>query len=1183
MSSTSPDHFGRDARLNELIAAYLEAVEAGQSPDRGAWLAPHPDLADELRAFFANHDRMARVGEPLRAAAAVEPPTPEAATLAPDAPPPDPLLGKVRYFGDYELLEEIARGGMGVVYKARQVSLNRLVALKMILAGQLASEAEVKRFRAEAEAAAHLDHPNIVPIHEVGEYEGNHYYAMQFVDGPSLARQLDRTTWSNRDAAELVRACAGAVHYAHERGVIHRDLKPANVLLAPACGGGESTISPPQAGANWVPKVTDFGLAKRVGHGTTLTATGQIVGTPSYMAPEQAGGKKDVGPAADVYALGAILYELLTGRPPFRAATPLDTVMQVVADEPVPPSHVQPKVPRDLESICLKCLEKRPERRYDSARALADDLGRFLNYEPVHARPVSRTRRLGVWVRKRPWAVVGLALATILALTLLAQSFYLEKQQRGWESLYREAQIARLSLAQQPAPGAPAGGPLRPAAERALQPLRQAAAIRPEGRLYEEALDLLLVEHLGGERLYPRSGADAMLPGEWVRSKQEFPRPFSLTRDARLLLLPGVFFHPDTGTTTALEGPFALQTSCDPTGTLLARPSEPRAVEVVERATGKPLLRVAPQHGDVLAWRFSPDGRLLAVVTGKPLAPNASALEVWEVSTGRRLTSIPIPEMIILPSGLPEFSGDSRFVAWVAPNEVRVYAAATGELTSRIGAPHVGSAALSPDGSTLAWSRAFWEWTVNTSVNEDQEEVIRLSPEFQLWDANTTVNVVRVSDGERIRELRFTGPNAMRTNGRIAYTPDGKFVIGQTSFHTPNFDADRVYIWDAADGKLVAWLPGRAFADGFGPRGELAVARARGSGDNADLEIDLWRPGELVEALERTGLSGWVHFPEQESEQPSLTAGLWALLLAVNVPILWSFWWVATVNRIRDKRVTLRTAHTGIIVTVLLTGCGVIFFMTAVSQLSGHWGSLWTNPLCQVGTGYLLVGQLSLLFGGLTGGLAVKCYVHAAYGEAVAHFEKLQAIPREPEVKGGKQSLLRMWIGLSIVLGVVYYLDDNPGAFISRTGFFGRTDIILMSIIGLELLAVAAMVLLILSLLSLAPVQLLIALVQAKWGPARQPWFAPPAGTERTRWRRFIVNNLPPLGRKAQVTFNLMILLAGLGLAAFELHKRLASGKWPRSYGADSWFGISTVLLALAVVYVLESLWGMVQIARGRP
>ena len=239
---------------------------------------------------------------------------------------------------------------MGVVFQATQISLNRPVALKMILAGQLADETDVKRFHSEAEAAANLDHPGIVPIFEVGQHEGQHYFSMGFVEGQSLAQRLAEGPLPAREAAALIRSrSAEAIAYAHQRGVIHRDLKPANILLD----------------ADGNPRVTDFGLAKRVQADSGLTGSGQIMGTPSYMPPEQAGGKRgEVGPAADVYSLGATLYALITGRPPFQAATAMDTVLQVLNDEPVPPRRLNATIPRDLETICLKCLEKEPGKRY---------------------------------------------------------------------------------------------------------------------------------------------------------------------------------------------------------------------------------------------------------------------------------------------------------------------------------------------------------------------------------------------------------------------------------------------------------------------------------------------------------------------------------------------------------------------------------------------------------------------------------------------------------------------------------------------------------------------------------------------------------------------------------------------------------------------------------------------------
>jgi serine/threonine-protein kinase len=287
---------------------------------------------------------------------------------------------------------------MGVVYKARHLRLKRLVAVKVVLAGGHAGAAERARFQTEGEAVARLQHPNVVQVFDVGEHQGLPYLAMELVEGGSLAARVGDAPIPAAEAAALVRALASAVQAAHDARVVHRDLKPANVLLA----------------SDGTPKVTDFGLAKKLDD-AGQTTTGVIMGTPSYMAPEQAAGKaKDVGPAADIWALGAVLYKLLTGRPPFQAATTMDTLVQVLSNEPVPPRRANPAVPRDLETICLKCLEKDARSRYSSARALGDDLTAFLRDEPISAHPPRLLTRLSRWARARP----ALA-ATLVALAAL--------------------------------------------------------------------------------------------------------------------------------------------------------------------------------------------------------------------------------------------------------------------------------------------------------------------------------------------------------------------------------------------------------------------------------------------------------------------------------------------------------------------------------------------------------------------------------------------------------------------------------------------------------------------------------------------------------------------------------------------------------------------------------------------
>ena len=359
-----------DPRVEALLE---ELLDSGGSPEEVCRACPEllPQVRSGLQRFRLLEDEVS----------ALFPESPPVGGAAPPTPSPTDLP---RIPG-YELQEVLGRGGMGVVYKARQLRLNRPVALKMLLAGPYARPEELERFLREAEAVASLRHANIVQVYDVGNVVGRPYFTMELVEGGSLAQQLAGAPQPARQAAALVVTIAQAIHAAHQRGIVHRDLKPGNILLS----------------ADGTPKITDFGLARRLDDGSGLTVSGFPVGTPSYMAPEQARGHKDaLGPGADVYALGAILYELLTGRPPFQGETAAETVQQVIFQDPVSPSSLNAKVPRDLETICLKCLHKEAARRYASAAALADDLQRYLYGEAIAARPEGRLERLARRVRR---------------------------------------------------------------------------------------------------------------------------------------------------------------------------------------------------------------------------------------------------------------------------------------------------------------------------------------------------------------------------------------------------------------------------------------------------------------------------------------------------------------------------------------------------------------------------------------------------------------------------------------------------------------------------------------------------------------------------------------------------------------------------------------------------------------
>ena len=395
------------------------AVPVGPGPGQG-----DEALAETLHLRIPKFDAAASPREANAAA-----PTEQGAPLSLSD------LKKIRYFGDYELLEEVARGGMGTVFKARQTTLNRIVALKLISAGVLASPDAVKRFNTEAAAAARLDHPNIVPIYEIGEHECQPYFSMAFIDGPTLGQALGGRPMPARRAAQLLITVARAVQFAHQHGVLHRDLKPGNILLD----------------AQGEPHLTDFGLARVIQQDSVLTHTNVVMGTPAYMSPEQArGDAQGVTTAVDVYGLGAVLYEALTGTPPFGGGTSLATIRQVLEQEPRRPSIFNAEVDRDLETICLKCLEKEPGRRYGSAEAFLEELERWLRREPILARPSSPWEKIGKWVRRKPAlaAASGTALLLLLIVAIgspIAVVRIRRAQERSEQNLY----VAGVRLASQ--------------------------------------------------------------------------------------------------------------------------------------------------------------------------------------------------------------------------------------------------------------------------------------------------------------------------------------------------------------------------------------------------------------------------------------------------------------------------------------------------------------------------------------------------------------------------------------------------------------------------------------------------------------------------------------------------------------------------------------------------------------
>jgi WD40 repeat protein/serine/threonine protein kinase len=753
--------------------------------------------------------------------------------------PADATVPVLRRFGEYELLEEIARGGMGVVYKARQVRLNRIVAIKMILAGQLASRDDVQRFYAEAEAAANLQHPHIVAIHEVGELDGQHYFSMDFVEGKSLSALVRDGPMPIETAARYVQAIAEAIQYAHQHGILHRDLKPSNVLLDEF----------------EQPRVTDFGLAKRIEGGSELTASGTVVGTPSYMPPEQAAAERGaIGPASDVYSLGAVLYELVTGRPPFQAATSLDTLLQVLDTEPVSPRLLNRKVDRDLETICLKCLQKDPRQRYPSAQALADDLKRHALNQPILARPVGQFGRLWRWCRRNP-AVAGLL--TTIAILLIA--------------------VAIASI-------------LTATRERSLRTAADVAKREAQLNADESRHRLVRQYVANGVRLMDKKDLLGSLP--WFVEALELEKDDPTREEIHRYRIAAVIAQCPKPVNVWFHTAPVLDADFSPDGRRVITASADHTAEVWDTDTGKPTSSTIRHEGRIVRASFNPDGT--CVVT----ASDDGTAQIWDCGTGQRRGP---PLKHNGPVRHAAFSPDGQSVVTASADKtVRVWNAATGDpLTPPLEHSYpVNHVAFSHDGRWLVTASGeiklghfvigegrLWEVSSASQIGSPLPHDANVN--FACFNLDAT-RVVTTGDDHVAKVWdTATGKPAMPTLrhidvvNHVAFSPDDRALVTAC-------DDGTARVWDAKTGEQLApplRHTGRLRSVSFSPDGRrLATA----SYDGTAHVWDVFTGEPVIDRLQHTGPVTHVQFSPDGSRLITAcgdgSARLWDLAAAELVP-----------------------------------------------------------------------------------------------------------------------------------------------------------------------------------------------------------------------------------------------------------------------------------------------------------